>query len=132
LDKKGIIEKQADDQRITREEENENQKIPIEDVEIANDESEDSQEENEEEKKEQELVEKEEEKTSVESKLSNEELIVILEAILSTPPTEIEKKYDPKYISEILKVLGSRMKDMNEEEKQKIMKLLEKTKQPSG
>jgi hypothetical protein len=66
------------------------------------------------------------------SKMSNEELITLVENIFGNHTEESILKYDPEYISGVLKVLGSKMKDLSEEQKQKIMNILEKSKPPQA
>lgn len=80
--------------------------------------------------KDKESAEKVQERHPEISKLSNDELIVLMENIFSMSPAESMAKYDVQYLSGVLRVVSTRMNDMTEEQKQKIVKILEKSKPP--
>jgi uncharacterized protein HemX len=62
------------------------------------------------------------------SNMTDEELINELGNIIGMTPEESLSKYDVSYISEFLKIVENRMRNMSDEQKQRIKALLEKKK----
>jgi hypothetical protein len=77
-----------------------------------------------------ELTPEEKRRQQIISKLSNDELIILLENIVRMAPQESVSIYGAEYISSLLKEIAIRKNDMTEEQRQKMMKILEKIKPP--